>query len=228
MMLAPFSRAAERGSIDDLRSGIERPEDFRRFVEGSRAQRGNPDLPDVFARKDGLAPKSSVRLSRPQTGTRPDGTFVPAAIPAFARKSPLNWDLGTAGLPVRKLAAVLGLGFFLIAASMLETPIESAPEPEPLEKAPHPHARPFVRAAEPSPVPTRTRHTPSDSPFIDTRMPVPTWRAISLREQQLIERWHLSRERSLGLASLSEWLDLEGRVEGVDIRLLKAKLLRDA
>jgi hypothetical protein len=59
-------------------------------------------------------------------------------------------------------------------------------------------------------------------------MPVATWRAVSLREQQLIEGWDASREKALGLASLTDWLGAKRRVEGVDIPLLQAKLRRDA
>jgi hypothetical protein len=58
-------------------------------------------------------------------------------------------------------------------------------------------------------------------------MPCSTWRAISLPEQQLIERWDRSREKDLGLASLDEWLDAVGDAGSVDISRLKAKLHRD-
>ncbi len=62
-------------------------------------------------------------------------------------------------------------------------------------------------------------------PFIDARMPVGTWRAISQREQALIESWDQSREKALGRASLEQWLDAHP-VAGVDTAALKLKLAR--
>jgi hypothetical protein len=64
--------------------------------------------------------------------------------------------------------------------------------------------------------------------FIDTRMPVATWRAISLPEQRLIEAWNASPEKARGLASLEDWADAKAPAMAVDAALLKAKLRRDA
>jgi hypothetical protein len=58
-------------------------------------------------------------------------------------------------------------------------------------------------------------------------MPVSTWRAISWREQRLIEKWDASPEKATGKASFEEWLDAQGSVESVDAAMLKAKLCRD-
>lgn len=63
--------------------------------------------------------------------------------------------------------------------------------------------------------------------FIDIRMPVSTWRAISWREQRLIDIWDASPEKALGQASFEEWLDAQGNVEGVDLAMLNTKLSRD-
>jgi hypothetical protein len=239
--LAPSSRAADSGSgqapqpsspIEDLKSGDARPEDFQRLVEGSRAMSGNIELPGVSVKSEGRGPNARARLSPAQTGLRPDGTSVPAAPSAAAavRKARLHSGAGTTDLPVRKLAAVLGLGFFLIAASMMETPAEYSVGPEMLQEIPALRALPsaVARASEPALAPTRFANALTEPSFIDTRMPVPTWRAISLREQQLIERWDASREKALGLASLPEWLDGMAPVEGVNLPLFKAKLHREA
>ncbi len=238
--LAPSSRAADGGSaqaqppsspIQDLKSGDARPEDFQRLVEGSREMSGNIELPGVSAKSVGRGPNARARLSPAQASLRPDGMSVPAAPVAAAavRKTRLNVG-GTSDLPVRKLAAVLGLGFFLIAASMLETPAEHPIGTELLQEIPALRAlpSPVIRAPEPALAPSRFAEALAEPSFIDTRMPAPTWRAISLREQQFIERWDASREKALGLASLPEWLDGMAPVEGVDLHLFKAKLHREA
>jgi hypothetical protein len=130
-------------------------------------------------------------------------------------------------LALRNSIAVFGLGLVLIAASMLERPLEAAPRPEPLGEVQPPLAVPTAaRASEPALAPTRLANALAEPSFIDTRMPVSTWRAISRQEQKLIERWDSSPEKSLGLASLTEWLDANGRVDGVDLTLLKSKLYR--
>ena len=237
MTLAPSSRASDTdarrafppsSSIDNLRSGSSGPESFQMYVDGSRAKQGDPEIPGVFGRREALASGADARPSRPQGGRRPGETSVPPPLSAGGRKSRLNLDLGTSDLPVRTLAAVLGLGFFLIAASMLETPVESAPEAEPLHEHPYIPIRRAARAPDPSAIRTRVESAPSQSPFIDTRMPVSTWRAISWREQRLIERWDSSREKSLGQASLSEWLGANASVADADVPLLLTKLRRDA
>ncbi|MFX8554363.1 hypothetical protein ABTM01_19560, partial [Acinetobacter baumannii] len=53
------------------------------------------------------------------------------------------------------------------------------------------------------PPPAAPPATPArlDEPFVDTRMPVATWRAIARGEQALIERWDASREKAEGRAS---------------------------
>jgi hypothetical protein len=243
LALAPLSRAADAGSAKALRTpgsiqaltdDIGTPEDFSRFIEGSRGHQGGPGDPQVLGRRDGRGPGAALSLNKSPSAPRLESPSIPsaAAAPADARRSPpLFQTLARTNLPVRKLAAVLGLGFMLIAASMLETPIESAPEPKPNTAPPAPPPRPRpapVRPPEPEFAPSRFADALADRTFIDTRMPAPTWRAISWREQKLIEGWSASREKSLGLASLTEWLDAKGGGEGVDVALLKAKLFREA
>jgi hypothetical protein len=62
-------------------------------------------------------------------------------------------------------------------------------------------------------------------PYIDTRMPAASWRAITWREQNLIEMWDVSFEKSVG-QPFADWLDSQGPLEGMDSALLKAKLDR--
>ena len=236
MALAPCSGAADDSgkafpsrSIEELQSGGARPESFNRFVDGSRARQGDAGLPDVFAPREAAGPRARIRLNQPQPGLRPSGTSVPPARLSASLKSPWRLDPGFDDLPARKLGAVLGLGFFLIAASMLETRPDAGREPESRQETQDPPAAPpSLPAPKPPAAPTRAASPQIHSPFIDTRMPVPTWRAISRREQELIERWSSSRERSLGLASLTEWIEVHAGAEGVDAALLKAKLRREA
>lgn len=237
-ILAPSSRAAGSDSgegrrpsraVEDLGGDIGRPDDFKRFVEGSRAKRSDVDAPRAVAPGDERGPLAPLRLSRPRTGLRPEGAPIPPTAAAEGRRTAARRIVWTPDLAARKLAAVLGLGFMLVAAGMLETPVDSAAEPEASWAAPLPRSRPSpLPPPEPGLAPSRFANALADPIFIDTRMPVPTWRAISQREQRLIERWDASREKSLGLASLAEWIDAKGGVEGVDAPLLKAKLRRDA
>lgn len=239
LALASSTRAAEpkprkdsgpSSSIEELPADISRPENFSRFVEGSQAKHGDVDAPRAFPNAGGRGPAAALSLSRSSTAPRLEGNFVPAtpsaaAVPLAAPRKPIDW---TPGLPVLKLSAVAGLGFLLIAGSMLGTPFESHPAPEQLgEGLPPVTVRPAAPETEASWGPAR-EESPRHEPFIDTRMPVATWRAVSLREQQLIEGWNASPEKALGLASLADWLGAKGRVEGVDIPLLQAKLSRDA
>ena len=138
----------------------------------------------------------------------------------------------TPDLQMRKLAAVLGLGLMLIAGSWLETPRELEPEAateaSPLPLSAQRASTQVFGPSEPALGPSRFAEALAEPDFIDTRMPAPTWRAISWREQQIIESWDASPEKSSGLASLTEWLDAKGGAEGVNVPLLKAKLFRDA
>jgi hypothetical protein len=96
------------------------------------------------------------------------------------------------------------------------------PAAEPIEAPPTPVAARAVFRPAPEPV------LGGPGPYVDTRMPVATWRAITQPEQQLIERWDLSREKAVGAASLEDWVDRHAAGAGVDAARLKAKLRRDA
>jgi hypothetical protein len=236
--LAPAPRAAvavspkkalASASLDDLQSGVARPDDFQRFVEGSRERRESDAAPRAASPESaGRASSAPGRLSAPRPGFNLE---TAARIPApggEGLKAPSAPIPGTE-LPLRGLSAVLGLGFMMMAASLIIDAISPAPAPEPLPAAPALEAAPAAASRfEFSSAVARVEAAAEPAPFIDVRMPAPTWRAISLAEQKLIERWDASREKSLGLASLTEWIGAQGSVEGVDLPLLRAKLHRDA
>jgi hypothetical protein len=220
--------------IDALSSDVSRPEDFQRFVEGSNARRDGAAAPRAFGRRDAGRRSGEARLrGGPKPGPRAEPASVPSAPAENVRGKLANLDfLPETRLPVRGMSGVLGLGLMLIAASLVLEMISPAPAAalESLPEAPLPQAPlPAARTIEFFPTLARVESSvPKTAPFIDTRMPAPTWRAISLREHELIERWNASPEKSQGLASLTEWIDAHGCVEGVDARLLRAKLYRDA
>lgn len=229
---AESSEPRTASAVEDLSQGAGRPDDFKRFIEGSRERRGDVDAPDVLARGGERGPGAALRLSRPEQALRPEGAVVPpAAVPAARRGEAPERDAWTPDLKTRQLAAALGLGLMLIAGSWLQTPRETEPDaaseaPESPLPARSPSPEPF-RPSEPAWEPSRFAEALAEPDYIDTRMPAPTWRAISWREQSLIEAWDASPEKSSGAASLSEWLDGHG-ADGVDVPLLKAKLFRDA
>ena len=218
--------------VEDLQGDIARPDDFRKFVDGSRDRQGDVDAPEVSAQGGKRDPRAPFRPGRKGSGPRPEGTSVPAAaVPAAGRAAESRSFAWAPGLETRKIAAVLGLGLMLIAGSWLETPVEPEADAGPEPAAPLPARRPRpepIRPPEPELAPSRLANALAEPAFIDTRMPASTWRAISWREQRLIDGWDASREKSLGLASLTEWLDSKAGAEGVNVPLLKAKLFRDA
>jgi hypothetical protein len=231
---SPRAAAAERAraAVEDLSRGAARPDDFKRVLEGSPERRGDVDVPGAFTRREGRARAEAPRLSRPEPGLRPEGAVVPpsAVLLAGRADAPRREDW-TPDLKTREIAAVLGLGLLLIAGSWLETPREletvGGEAPEAPSPARSPSPEPF-RPTAPALEPTRFAEAPAERDFIDTRMPAPTWRAISWREQSLIDAWDASPEKSAGLASLPEWLDARGAAAGVNVPLLKAKLFREA
>lgn len=234
---APRAAAAERArparsAVEDLSRGAVRPDDFKRVLEGSAERRGDVDVPAAFAGA-GREKADGPRLSRPEPALRPEGADVPAApAPAVRRAAAAPREAWTPDLKTREVAAVLGLGLMLIAGSWLETPREAepdsgaeAPAPEAPLPARSPAPAPF-RAPQPDFEPSRLAESLAERDYIDTRMPAATWRAISWREQSVIEAWDASPEKARGSASLSQWLDARGAAAGVDVPLLKAKLFR--
>jgi hypothetical protein len=236
--LAPAPRAAAAvlpkkapasASLDDLQSGVARPDDFQRFVEGSRERADAAAAPRASAPwSAGRAANAAGRLGAPRPGLSLE---TAARIPAPGAEGikPPSAPIPGAELPLRGLSAVLGLGFMMIATSLIIDAISPAPAPEPLPAAPALEAAPAAASRfEFSSAVARIEAAAEPAPFIDVRMPAPTWRAISLAEQEVIERWDASREKRLGLASLTEWIGAQGSVDGVDLPLLQAKLHRDA
>lgn len=168
---------------------------------------------------------------------------MPAAVPpiALAQHSAPH---GASPIGRNPLAAAgaLGAGLFLALTAFVLSHSGSASVDSVVADLALARARPLVPA--PAPVALET-HAPAAEiaaeefaavettsppvrlaePFIDTRMPVSTWRAISRHEQALIESWDHSREKALGKASFEQWLDRHPTA-GVDVAGLKAKLAR--
>ena len=228
--------AAEQ--VQALQSEISDPADFKNFVEGSHRLPEGAAVPraQLWPESAGQAAVKSALQSPALPSLRPERVAVPPA-PDMADQSPAPVagnlpKLPLAGLAIISLAAVglLALGntreFSSTppAEAMPVEPAATVPAADALAPIPTPEV-PIT--ATPSARRLLARLEAPPEPFIDTRMPVSTWRAISWREQRLIERWDASPEKALGKASFEEWLDAQGRVEGVDVALLKTKLGRD-
>ena len=215
--------AGER--IKALGAEVDDASRFKAYAEGSRslgAGAGDPAAL-VLIEFSGQAVSEESRLSPTLPGFRPSRGGLPP-MPALA--PPLRNSDGEKrpAFPVAGLgiAALVALGCLAWRGSRSSGPVCS-PMPAPEASISSPDV-PIVMTVSPPPAATSL---PAREPFIDTRMPVPTWRAISQREQELIESWDGSTERALGRASFEEWLDAQGRVEGVDAARLKVKLRRD-
>jgi hypothetical protein len=228
-------------SIDSLKKKVETPDAF------SNAADGSVDRPAVAAGPvSGQTPgrRSDALLAAGATA----GAFrsVPAVAPPVPASSPsLRTALPTAtavamalaaegglGLKARGLAAVFGLGCLLAAAGLLlET--SSAPEPAPAPAAEtaallaERWRKDLAAAQREQPAPAPAAERAPEAFFVGTLAPMPSWRAISLAEQKLIDGWDRSPEKSLGRASLADWLNLKGAGSGVDVSRLLAKLERD-
>ncbi|MCX5794285.1 MAG: hypothetical protein NTY77_02160 [Elusimicrobia bacterium] len=220
--------AAEKVRV--LQSQISDPADFKSFVEGSRRLPEGPAVPraQLWPQSSGRAAvrstllQASLRARRLELGVIPPG-------PAAASQSPEPTSDNLPSLPLAGLALIsLATAGLLALASKREftaaPPAEVLPvEPATVAEISSPKA-PITETASARRLLARLEAEPE--PFVDTRMPVSTWRAISWREQQFIEMWDTSFEKSLG-QPFAEWLDTQDGVEGVDAALLKAKLSRD-
>ncbi|MBI3552517.1 MAG: hypothetical protein HY077_08355 [Elusimicrobia bacterium] len=206
--------------LSALQNDIAKPENFDRFVDGSPVLRAGAASPvsSVSAPTRETAP-----LGAPAFGARrPVAAPVPAAqadgAPAKSPR-PAGWP-GPASA-----GAALGLGLALVALSLRGSTVkESTPLARP---AAVPVRAPQAPAAPPLGSEARPRLEVPE-PFLDTRMPVPTWRAITQGEQGLIEDWGASAQKARGESSLEDWIDAHAAARGVDAAALKAKLLRDA
>src|SRR6185312_8170213 len=76
--LAAAPRAAElpaphAKAVEDLSRGAERPDDFKRVLEGSADRRGDVDAPEVLGRSGARGRSASAGLDRPEQGPRLGG-----------------------------------------------------------------------------------------------------------------------------------------------------------
>ncbi|GEM_PF-1920406 len=243
---ASAARAADdqkAGSAADqvqaLQSQISDPTDFKNYIEGSHRLPEGTAVPraQLWPEAPGRAATRSAVLSPALPNLRPEHGAVPPAS-AFADHTPMPVSDNLPRLPLTGLAVISLAAVGLLALSskreFAPTPTAELLPAEPIVMAPtvdEPAHLPAPEAPIPA-TPSARRllarlETPPE-PFIDTRMPVSTWRAISWREQRLIEKWDASPEKAMGKASFEEWLDAQGDVEGVDAARLKTKLCRDA
>jgi hypothetical protein len=228
--------------VQALQGEISNPGDFQSFVEGSHRLPEGAAVPreQLWPKSSGHAAVKSALLSPALPSLGPErGAFPPA--PAIADQPPATAedDLPLPKLPVATFAAVSLVAVGLLALRGLRE-LKFSPAPPagassiesasaiPAVDTPAAMAAPAVPVAEtPSASRLLARLEARPEPFIDIRMPASTWRAISLREQRLIERWDASPQKAMGKASFEEWLDAQGDVEAADAALLKAKLNRD-
>jgi hypothetical protein len=226
--------------VQTLQGEISDPARFKSYVEGSlRLPEGADALPPAqdLSKSSGQAAPIRPQLNPAFPNIKPEGrTFPPAPAAAFHSPRPIeeSWpELPAEGLAVAALFALS----WLVWRGMREPELSPAPVRDPLPPEPADEVRP---AAAPLPsffpaVPiVKTPPDPASAswpamaqePYIDIRMPVATWRAISWPEQRLIEKWDASPEKAVGQASFEEWLDAQSDISGVDAAALRAKLSR--
>ena len=235
-LTAAAGRAADAGTsaskIESWRESAERPENFQRLADGSTLRHGAPEDPGLAAAVDasratGRAPRlqpthENFRRHRDEIPL-PESFGVPAAADSTADR---DYRLIGAGLIAVGGCLLLAWNAGREAAVLKPPPVEilspTAFKPPPaVARCTAPAAAPVATVTPP------TLEAGREEPFVDTRLPARTWRAIGWREQALIERWDSSREKALGRTSFNEWLDRQGPVAGVDTALLMAKLDRD-
>ncbi|HEX4046884.1 MAG TPA: hypothetical protein VH309_03575 [Elusimicrobiota bacterium] len=227
------SAAAGRaeGRAQAWTAGASSPESFERLVEGSRDHPGAVPDPAAAARLDAaFSARPALESSSPRPAARPEEPPVPLAFAAPAGVSPARRGYGRLALfSAGGLAGGLACSLLLFGAGSAPAAVESPPPlyARPVGAAPEaipPSAPPPPRAW----TPPAELEPPAAGAASDPYAGVSSWRAISWREQRLIDLWDGSREKSLGRASLDEWLDAHGPFEGVDLPLMKAKLFREA
>jgi hypothetical protein len=226
---AAAQAASSKDPAASLRRSASGADAFSNTADGSteRPDLAGPSVSPVVPDFDEIS-----RLSSSGGIARPPAVVPPAALaPHSAPRS--GSPIG--GHPLAA-AAVLGTGLLLaLSAIILSHSAPGSADPVVAERA---TARSLGTCPAPAAVETSAPAAQTSAeafaafeaprapePFIDTRMPVSTWRAISRQEQALIESWDRSREKALGRASLEQWLDRHP-VANVDIAGLKAKLLR--
>ncbi len=210
-----------RTQIDVLEHSAGDPDNFKNVVDGSLERPGNPAVAAVPDLPGTARPAPALSPGRPSLRSGP-AEFPP--IPTYAERTAPSSRNSASNLFLPGLAVGWGL---LCTLLLLGDSAGPARAPAPLAYTPEPVAPAPILLTETPASPASAAVMPAPGPFIDTRMPCPTWRAISQQEQQLIDQWDRSREKTLGLASLDEWLDSRAGAPGVDIQRLKAKLHRD-
>jgi hypothetical protein len=222
-----------------LEGQISDPDDFKSYVEGSLRIPGAALAPktQVWSRIPGLSTQGRAVKPMPlASGPEARTPLVPAqyrqrpvpAAPGYAYRSrsslPTSQDLPPWPVSDIALTALAIAGLFAFASKKeFEVPaaapaaaVELPPAPDIAQLTDTPAVRNLLGKLD-API----------EPFIDTRMPVPTWRAISWREQLLIDMWDSSFEKTLG-QPFTEWLDAQEGIAGADAALLKSKLERQA
>lgn len=237
-LLATAARASAAGvGVATLKHSAAGADVFSQAADGAIERPSVPAaMPAVSFDSVKRAALIPARAESPDFSVEPPAVYVARAAPRAAapvRRSALAAAALEGGLVLALAAAGLWRTLPTTDAAFVATPAIVDPVvsalatqgaravavPAPVLPAlPMPTASPFI-AESPAPA-LRVAE-----PFIDARMPVGTWRAISQREQALIESWDLSREKALGLASLEQWLDAHPAA-GVDVAALKSKLAR--
>lgn len=226
----------ESNRISSWSDTIGNPQEFEYSADGSRRRGGGTidprSLPDASVR----VRRAPFALRPPRPGVRPERLPIPISSSWSASRR----DEETAGpkLLGPELGLAAGLVCLLAAAWMWpsrpgeeELPGQSQPRQDPAPAVFRLERREFLPPEKPSPrIESPASPVTSPEPAGDLAPDFTirhTWRAISLREQQLIDRWNCSPEKAAGRASLEEWLDARGKTQGVDITQLKEKLRRD-
>lgn len=214
-----------RKQARDLQGSADLSADFQSLADGSLQGRGDvivapaPGAASAKALAAGRAEPAKLSPSRvPQPLVSPEGL----AWQGKAKEPP--WQKLSLGLTLGGAVCLLLGGFY--ENRRPGAPIDARPAARPSELKPSSAPRPKTPRTTSLPASSPPEPAAPSEPFVDTRMPVATWRSISLAEQKLIEAWDRSPEKAAGRASLLEWLDAQP-ASCVDVARLKAKLARD-
>jgi len=240
LTLAALASAQAAPTQTTLRQSAGGSDLFSRTADGS-AQRSELAIPAFPEQAPVAAPNSGLSTGRASTAPRAEVPSSDFSAGTAAAPAPLHRDpLVAAGFLGTGLFLAIGAMFLRHAGPTVVETTAAAPETYAIDPVISALATPGARApraaasvfAEPAAVPapvsvvTAPRFVPAaDAAYVDARMPVRTWRAISRQEQALIESWNVSREKALGQASLEQWLERHPSA-GVDVAALQAKLAR--
>lgn len=241
LLLVTVATAAGAAEVAPAHAGedawierLGRPESFTRMADGSLDRKTLVGGPAATIPSAGGVERSRLSHFSGAEDFHREAPAVPVLTSAFA-PVPKPARRTTEGLPLAAgLTAAAGLCLYFIMSGG-----ETAAEAEPVAVAAAPAHVPIATARiadflldEPAMAATAPMSAVAEQPrderyrYVDTRMPVGTWRAIARQEQALIERWNVSADKAAGRASFEQWLDAQGPTPGVDAVLLKAKLAR--